>query len=102
MFDRHNGDPQRTMNGRALGLGVLLGAVIGAGTALLLAPASGDDTRRVLRRNARRLAARTGETIGDAWEDADDAARRLARRGAKVGRKAASRVQVRLRDTVPW
>jgi len=43
-----------SMNGSLIG-GFLLGAVIGAGVALLLAPASGTETRRRLAEGARGL-----------------------------------------------
>jgi gas vesicle protein len=35
--------------------GILVGAAVGAGVALLFAPASGSDTRRLIRRRARSL-----------------------------------------------
>jgi hypothetical protein len=56
--------------------GVVLGIALGAGAALLLAPQSGDDTRRSLARRGRRLT-RRGH---DAWEDLRDELRRAARR----------------------
>lgn len=37
--------------------GLLIGALVGAGIALLFAPQSGEETRRLIRRRARRLAA---------------------------------------------
>jgi len=42
----------------------LLGAVCGAGLALLLAPATGGETRRKLGETARRLGSRAGEVVG--------------------------------------
>ncbi len=90
------------MDGRALGLGILIGAAIGAGAALLMAPGTGEQTRRQLRRNARRLAEQGGDTLSTWWGDADDSARRLARRGMTQGRKAAARVRERARDVAPW
>lgn len=56
--------------------GVVLGAVVGAGVALLLAPQSGEDTRRDLIRKGRR-ATRRGH---DTWDDLRDELRRVARR----------------------
>lgn len=41
--------------------GVLLGAAIGAGVALLFAPGSGEETRRLVRRKARSLSRDAGE-----------------------------------------
>jgi len=43
-----------------LGVGMVIGAAIGAGVALLLAPRSGSDTRRFLTRRARKIRGRTG------------------------------------------
>ncbi len=41
---------------RTFAAGMLIGALVGAGLALLLAPRSGEETRHALRRKARRLA----------------------------------------------
>jgi gas vesicle protein len=41
--------------------GVLLGAAIGAGIALLFAPGSGEETRRLVRKKARSLTREAGE-----------------------------------------
>ncbi|MDT8369683.1 MAG: YtxH domain-containing protein [Longimicrobiales bacterium] len=58
----------------ALAVGLALGAVIGAGIALLAAPESGDRTRRRLRRTTGRIAS----DAGDRWEDfADDVKERI-------------------------
>ncbi len=65
--------------------GVAVGALIGAGAALLLAPATGFETRTRLAYKARR----TGARAADRFEDLSDEARRGARRGARrVGRAA--------------
>ncbi|MBY0491526.1 MAG: YtxH domain-containing protein [Gemmatimonadaceae bacterium] len=72
---------------RTLGLGLLLGAVIGAGAALLLAPDSGTVTRKRLRRGAQRLARTGSAAVTDWWDDADREARRLLRRKMRRGRK---------------
>jgi len=74
--------------------GVALGALIGAGVALLLAPQSGQRTRRHIVRAAEDLTEGARDTIGDAAEDARRAARQAAhraeRRGARI-REAAIR-----------
>ncbi len=81
------------MERKSFGIGLLLGAAIGAGTALLLAPASGDDTRRVLSKKARRFANRGSERAEELWEDADRSAREFTRHGMKRGRQAADRAR---------
>ena len=52
-------------NGRTFAAGLLLGALIGAGVALLFAPQSGEDTRRLIKRRARRFAADARERYDD-------------------------------------
>jgi gas vesicle protein len=61
-------------NGRArtFAAGLILGALVGAGLALLLAPQSGADTRRDLARRARRLA----DDARDRYEEARHQIRR--------------------------
>jgi gas vesicle protein len=49
--------------------GLLLGGLIGAGVALLLAPQSGHKTRRQIRRKGRDLREQTTDTITDTIED---------------------------------
>ena len=51
---------------RTFGAGLLIGGLIGAGIALLVAPSSGEETRRMLARRARRLAADARERYDDA------------------------------------
>ncbi len=46
----------------------LLGALLGAGAALLMAPASGEETRRRLSRQARRVRARTEDLVDEFGE----------------------------------
>ncbi len=74
--------------------GVALGALIGAGVALLLAPQSGQRTRRHIVRVAEDLTESAREGIGEASEEAKraarDAVRRAERRGARL-REAARR-----------
>jgi gas vesicle protein len=57
---------------RTFAAGLILGALVGAGLALLLAPQSGADTRRDLARRARRL--------GNEARDRYDEAKRRVRR----------------------
>ena len=68
--------------------GTLLGAVVGAGTALLFAPQTGEETRRDIARQGRRLGSRTA----DAWDDLRDELQWAARRGRrKVARSLRGR-----------
>jgi gas vesicle protein len=76
-----------------LGIGLLVGAALGAASALLLAPASGEETRRALAKRARRAYREGQELVGDSWEDAERAARRAARAGMKRARQQASRIR---------
>jgi len=46
--------------------GFVMGALIGAGIALLMAPATGTDTRRRLRQTAQKLKSAAGSKLGDA------------------------------------
>ena len=57
---------------RTFAAGLMIGALLGAGVALLFAPQSGEETRRVISRRARRLAE-------DAREQYDEAKHRLRR-----------------------
>lgn len=59
--------------------GTLLGAVVGAGAALLFAPQTGEETRRDIARQGRRLRSRTA----DAWDDLRDELQWAARRGRR-------------------
>lgn len=66
------------------GAGLAIGALLGAGTALLLAPTSGFETRVRLARGARRA----GTRVSDRWDDLGDTVRRSAHRGrTQVERK---------------
>lgn len=67
----------------AFAAGVLLGGLVGAGTALLLAPQSGERTRRKIRHAAEDIGGRAEETLEHAAEDAKRAAERS---GQKVRR----------------
>jgi gas vesicle protein len=67
-------------NGRSFAAGLLLGVLIGAGVALLFAPQSGEDTRRLLRRRARRLA----RDARDRYDDLKDRAREVRERAQKA------------------
>jgi gas vesicle protein len=51
---------------RTFAAGLLIGALVGAGIALLVAPSSGEETRRMIARRARRLAADARERYDEA------------------------------------
>lgn len=71
----------------ALAAGIVIGAVIGAGAALLLAPQSGSETRESIRGFGRRGKKRAG----DAWEHLGDELWWFARKKKKQVRRGATR-----------
>ena len=73
-----------------LSLGIIAGALVGAGVALLLAPQSGEETRERIADRARRLGTRADAS----WEDLRDELRRLRRRS----RRAATRGRWKVED----
>ncbi len=81
------------MNNSERVLWVLVGASIGAGIALLYAPKTGKDTRRLLRRKAEDAAdvlSETGEQIRDRFADTRDS---IVNAGRDAYRKASSAVE---------
>lgn len=52
--------------GRSMVLGFVLGAVAGAGAALLMAPASGRDTRKLIKEKAQEYRGKAGELTDSA------------------------------------
>ncbi len=62
--------------------GFLLGAVVGAAAALLLAPQSGEETREVIRERGIELQGRMGQTTEDARRRAEDVAAQARERAA--------------------
>jgi len=85
--------------GRGIGgfaVGVVFGALLGAGIALMFAPDRGDATRRRLRRRLQRLR----EDATDGWERASDRARGdLARRRRQL-ETGIERAADKARDTL--
>ena len=75
----------------------LLGALVGAGIALLFAPSSGEETQRRIREQARRLRAVTEDRVRGLREDLGS---RLdsARRAAGQGRVAVSDARTELEE----
>lgn len=71
--------------------GFMLGAVLGAGIALLLAPATGEETRRRLRETASRLRDNADEALDRVRERIDEARHGMeARGGDGLGREDGS------------
>ncbi len=84
-------EEQRDWRGAGiLSLGVIAGALVGAGVALLLAPQSGEETRERIADRARRLGSRADAS----WDDLRDELRRLRRRS----RRAATRGRWKVED----
>ncbi len=83
-----------------VGAGVAVGALLGAGAALLLAPQSGEDTRELLSERAQQLGGRVSERFDDVRDDLGWYLRRGRRklgRGLKRGRWAGEDVADRVR-----
>ncbi len=72
-----------------LSLGILAGALVGAGVALLLAPQSGEETRERIATRARRMGTRADE----GWDDLRDELRRLRRRSRRVATRGRWKVE---------
>lgn len=70
--------------GGSLAMAVIAGAAIGAAVALMLAPRTGRDMRRAIRRRADGLRASAGSAIDDTTEELS---RELRRRGRQLRRK---------------
>jgi gas vesicle protein len=80
------GDFQRAS---LLGAGLLIGAVLGASVALLLAPRTGAQTRTLLKRRASRVKHRAA----DALDTVTDEIRSAAHRGSREARRAMHRAR---------
>lgn len=85
---------------QTLGIGLLVGAILGAASALLLAPATGEDTRRAIAKRARKVYHDGSELVEESWEDAERAARKAARTGMKRARRQAARLRDYGEETV--
>jgi YtxH-like protein len=75
-----------------LSLGIIAGAIVGAGVALLLAPQTGEEAREQIVSRARRLGTRADE----GWDELRDELRRLRRRS----RRAATRGRWKVEDVL--
>jgi hypothetical protein len=96
----YSNDVMQWRHAAIFGAGVALGALIGAGAALLYAPQSGEETREMLSERALELRGRVGERIDDARGDLGwymRRGRRKVRRGAERGRWAGQDLADRIR-----
>jgi gas vesicle protein len=119
------GEPYVIVERRELGIGpLLLGLAIGAGVALLLAPQSGEETRRSIARRARRaqdaaqdlvedvtgtvadkfneVRATVGERIDATFEAVDDKKRRVSNAyhaGRAAAREARGELEQRIAES---
>ena len=88
---RRAGAPPRTMPANNLtaifAAGVAVGVAVGAGAALLFAPMSGEETRRLIARRGRRL----GRRGRDAWDDLAFELKSAAKRRRKAWRERRAR-----------
>ena len=90
---------RRTVDWERVGLvgaGIVIGALLGAGAALLLAPSSGEEMRSTIRRQARLARFRAG----DAWDDLADQLTNVTRRGRRRARRAMRRARWRASDAI--
>ena len=76
--------------------GVALGTLIGAGVALLLAPQSGERTRRTIVRAAEDI----GDTTRERFEDASEDVRRRARRAIRAAERRRDHLREGIRRRV--
>jgi hypothetical protein len=82
------------------GAGIAIGAMIGAGAALLFAPHSGEETRELIGERARDVRGRIGDRFDDVRGDLNwylRRGRRKFRRGAERGRWAGEDLADRVR-----
>jgi YtxH-like protein len=97
---RSYSDSMQRRHAAIFGAGVALGALLGAGAALLFAPQSGEEMRELLSERAHRFGGRIGERIDDARGDLGwymRRGRRKMRRGAERGRWAGEDLADRVR-----
>ena len=85
MNDRSN---QPRSDGPGFLTGLLFGALIGAGVAMILAPQTGEDTRDLLRAKAREASGR----VRDAADDVGTSTGDLLERGRKIVEEAKARI----------
>jgi YtxH-like protein len=82
-------DSMQMKHAAIFGAGIALGAMIGAGAALLFAPQTGEETRDMISERAHDFGGRIGDRLGDVRGDLGwymRRGRRKMRRGAERGR----------------
>ena len=86
----------------SFGAGILVGALLGAGAALLLAPQSGEETRDIIVRRTRDFTRRTRDLrdrAGDSWSNLGFELRRAARHGRRRVSRGLTRARWTAADT---
>jgi hypothetical protein len=100
VVERPRGKPyRRSVDWEHVGLvgaGLLIGALVGAGAALLLAPQSGEETRLAIGRQARHARSRAR----NAWDDLAYELAGVARRGRRRARRAITHARWRASDAM--
>jgi gas vesicle protein len=81
--ESESGESRRRWHSTSFLTGLVVGAAVGAGVALLLAPGSGEETRRTLRRRARTIRHEAAEGL----VSARDEARRLLQEKKEAARR---------------
>lgn len=97
---RSYSEDMRWRHAALFGAGVALGALIGAGAALLYAPQTGEEMRELLSERAHKFGGRIGDRLDDARGDLGwymRRGRRKLRRGAERGRWAGEDLADRIR-----
>jgi len=79
-----------------VGVGLLVGALVGVGAALLLAPQSGVEARAAIRRRA----VGVGHRATDAWDDLAGDLIAITRRGRRRAGRAVRRARWRASDAI--
>jgi gas vesicle protein len=98
MYEHENNVGGAMMRGSSTLSGFVLGAIVGAGLALLMAPATGQDTRRRLRETAQRFRDQAGRKVHDAQSVIGEI-REDARSAFDAGREAYSKSRQQRSET---
>ena len=88
MSDRTYMSDFEPRNGGLSMTGFLLGAVVGAGLALLLAPGTGGETRKKLSETAKKLGSRASDLVGRGGSEEDTGTATMAPTSRTPGTKS--------------